>query len=72
MVAAAWALAARHDVRNEYDVMLLVGLCRFFGADFVDAPSRPWARALLDRPRLSGTRRVRDLWARMRAEGASP
>lgn len=69
---AALDLSARYGIQNEFDVMLLVGLCRLFGPRFEDDPARPWARALLAEPGASGTRRVRALWDRFRAEGGAP
>lgn len=67
--AAAWDMAARYDVRNEHDVMRLVGLCHIFGAELDADPRRPWVREVLTDPQMSAGSRVRVLWTRMRAEG---
>ena len=68
VVGGAWDKGERHGLRNEHDVLQLVGICHIFGVDFDAHPDRPWAREVLDHPRMSAASKMRVLWARLREE----
>lgn len=68
LVRAAWDKAGSYGLRNENDVLRLVGICHVFGSNFDADPGRPWVRDILGNPRLSASSKMRVLWARLREE----